>query len=166
MTTTEPKIQLTGAVQLIVLRNNIITDRYESNNLILTVGKDALAKLLGGNRSQTITKIGFGTNGTPAVAGDTALTGTFSKVLSAKRYKDYTGTWYGNAITVTSGQLRCEWFLDNTEANGMSIREFGLLFSDDVLFARYLRPAGGSPDVILKESDMTLAGSWTINIGT
>lgn len=161
----EPAFALHGSVELVALRGDEVLWRSETSNLIVTVGKDAMAKLLGGNRAQTLTKIGFGTSGTPAAISDTALTGVFSKALDQKRYSGYTGTWYGNNVNVSSGQIRCEWLLLNTEANGMSIREFGLLFSDDVLFARYLRPPSGSPDTILKQADMTLAGAWTINCG-
>jgi len=165
MNIVEKNIILHGSVELVALRGDDVLWRSETNNLIVTVGKDALAKLLGGNRSQNVTKIGVGTNGTPASASDTALTSPFSKTLDAKRYSGYSGTWYGNSVNVSAGQLRCEWIILNSEANGLSIREFGLLFSDDVLFARYLRPPSGSPDTILKQSDMTLAGAWTINCG-
>lgn len=154
-----------GSVELVCLRGASVLWRSHSDNLIVTVGKDKLAKLLGGQHAATLTQIGIGTSGTAATVGDTTLTNVWKKALDAKRYSGYSGTWYGNNVTVSSGQIRCEWLILNAEANGISIREFGLLFSDDTLFARYLRPNGGTPDVILKQSDMTLAGAWTINVG-
>lgn len=166
MNIVEKTMPLRGSVELVALRGDSVLWRSETDNLIVTVGKDALAKLLGGNRSQNVTKISVGTNGAPTNASDTALANPFSKPLEAKRYNGYTGAWYGNSVNVSAGQLRCEWILLNSEANGLAIREFGLLFSDDVLFARYVRPpSGGEPDTILKQSDMTLAGAWTINCG-
>lgn len=163
----ERTVPLRGAMHLLVLdRQGRIQWRYESHNLIVTVGRDKLAKLLGGQHAAALTQIAVGTNGTPAASSDTAITNAFKKALDAKRYSGYSGTWYGQNVTVTSGQVRCEWFLNNSEANGLAIREFGLLFADDTLFARYLRPPNGAtPDEILKQADMTLAGSWTINCG-
>lgn len=166
MTTHSHQI-LRGAVDFLTLKNGVVIDRWQDKNLIVDVGRDAMARLLGGNRTTFVTKIGFGTNGTPAETSDTTLANIFSKPLQNVRYSGYTGTFYSETVVVESGQVRFEYFLNTTEANGLNIRERGLLFSDNTLFARVLRPPapGGSPDTILKQNDMTLAGAWTIFFG-
>ncbi len=158
---------LRGSVDFLTMRNGIIIDRWQSSNLIVDIGRDAMARLLGGNRTTFVTKIGFGTNGTPTQPQDTALANMFSKPLENVRYSGYTGNYYGENVAVAPGQIRFEYFLNTTEANGLQIRERGLLFSDNTLFARVLRPQtpGGQPDMILKQNDMTLAGAWTIYFG-
>jgi len=135
---------LHGEFRLVVRRNGVVIEEYEDHNMIMSVAKDAMAHLIAGNGSgKTITKIGFGTNGNGPAPGDTALTGSYSKNVASASYP---------AI----GQVQFNWSLATTEANGMSIREFGLVCGDSTLFARKTRGA------IEKQDDISLDGSWTI----
>ncbi len=157
---------LRGEVDFLVFRRGVLVDRWRQHNLIVNAGRDSMARLLGGNRTEHVTKIGFGTNGTPANPADTALTNMFAKPFEAVRYSGYEGTFYGESIEIGTAEVRFEYFLNTTEANGLQIRERGLLFDDNALFARVLRnPVGGVPDTIVKQNDMTLAGAWTIFFG-
>lgn len=136
--------RLRGIFQLRVIRSGQVIEEYLDENLIVNVAKDALARLIGGDGAgKTITKIGFGTSGAGPFPADTALTAAFVKTLS------------GHSYPVT-GQVKFDWSLGTTEGNGLAIKEFGLICSDNTLFARKTR---GS---IEKADDISLEGSWTI----
>jgi hypothetical protein len=117
------------------------------NNLVVTLGKTNLTKLLGGDAAgKKVEKISVGTNNTGTLVGDTAITGAFTKALLSVSYP-----------SAQSVQFNFE--IENGEANGMTIREFGLLNTDNVLFARKVRGTD-----IVKTSAIRLVGSWTITI--
>lgn len=125
--------------------NNLI-EEYTEQNLIVTNGKQALAKLIGGDDpgyDKRVTKISFGTDGTPPAAGDTAITSPFTKSIGSATFPDSTSVVFN-------------WSLGYTEANGKAIQEFGLLCIDNTLFARRTRA------VINKTSDLRLDGTWKI----
>lgn len=125
-----------------------IIDHYADKNLVLTLGHGNLAKLLGGHASgHAVTKIGMGTNGTAPTLADTALTGLFSKAIDTISYPD-------------SNSIKFEYEILPEEANGMTIMEFGLLTSTDVLFARKVRSA------IIKTDAVGYRGSWKIFINS
>jgi hypothetical protein len=133
-----------GMFELRVFRDGQVIEEYSDENMIVNAAKDALARLIGGDGTgKTITGIGFGTNGSGPTPADTALTGAFIKTLSGRSYPQ-------------TGQVRFTWSLATTEANGMSVREFGLICSDNTIFARKTRGA------IEKANDISLEGSWTI----
>jgi hypothetical protein len=88
--------------------------------------------------------IGFGTNGTTPVAGNTGLTGAFTKAIDTVTFP---------AIN----QVQFNFSLLSGENNGMAILEMGLITGDGSLYARRVR-AG----VLSKASDISLTGSWLI----
>lgn len=147
MTKISDGIKAVGAVNIRVYKNEELVKTIVENNLVVTLGKTNIAKLLGGDPAGTkISKIGVGTSSTPAAVEDSALTGVFSKPLESASYPD--------ALTV-----QFDFDIDNDEANGMTIREFGLLNDNDVLCARKVR-AGE----IVKTSAVRIVGSWKITI--
>jgi len=102
-------------------------------------------QLLGAaNANKKLSKLGVGTNGTAPVGTNNALTGSFTKALGAVSYP-------------TISSVRFAWTLGASEANGTSIREFGLLCVDNTLFARKTR------ETINKNADIILNGTWTIS---
>ncbi len=137
-------VQLRGILELAIMQQNKIIEEYRDENMIMNVAKDALSRLIGGDGAgKVITQIGFGTNGAGPTPDDTALTGAFTKALSGHTYPQ-------------PGHVKFTFSLATTEANGMSIKEFGLICSDNTLFARKTRGA------IEKADDISLEGSWTI----
>jgi len=135
---------LRGMFEVRVYRNGTLVEGYQDNNMILNMAKDALARLIAGaGAGKVVTQIGFGTNGAGPSPDDTALTTPFAKAVSGITYP-------------VPGQVKFSWNLATTEANGMVIKEFGLICSDATLFARKTR--GG----IEKAADISLDGSWTI----
>lgn len=135
----------TGIFTLQVFRRGELVEEYEDRNLVVDGSKQQLARLIGGDvANRSITKIGFGTSGSAPAAGNTTLTDAYVKLLGAVSYPTATSVEYA-------------FSLGSSEANGKAIIEFGLFTGGDVLFARKVR--GGA---ILKDSDLSIAGSWRI----
>lgn len=119
---------------------------HQDNNLVVTLGKANAAKLLGGHvDGKKISKIAVGTSATDPTNADTSITGMYSKAIDGVSYPD-------------ANSVQFNWSLDNAEANGMSIVEFGLLSDSNVLFARKVRTA------ISKTAAVRLVGTWKITI--
>jgi len=133
-----------GVLRVLVFRRGELVGEFEEDNLILAAARDAHARLIGGDGGgKTITAIGFGTAAGGPSPDDAALTGAYVKPVGGKSYP-------------AAGQVRFEWTLATSEANGKAIREFGLICSDGTLYSRKVR------GVIEKESDISLSGTWTI----
>ena len=122
-----------------------LLEEYTHDNLIVTLGKTAQAKLVGGGsgwENKKVTEMKFGTDGTDPSSGDTTITAPFTKTVTAT-FPDSTSVVF-------------EWSLATSEANGKAIQEFGLICADGTLFARRTRA------VINKTSDLRLEGTWKI----
>lgn len=131
-------------LQIICSKTGQLLEHYNDRNLVVSLGHRNLAKLIGGDaEGKKIAKIAVGTNGTPPSLTDSGLTGMFSKAITSVTYP-------------TSNQVVFNWQLDDTEANGIIIRELGLLNEDNSLFARKVRAE------IIKTSDVRLVGTWRI----
>lgn len=132
-----------GELRVNIYRDGVLVEQYCENNLIVDMAKTIMANLLGGEADKNITKIGFGTSSIAPAAGDTALTGAYVKLLAAAEYPEDNSVLF--PFTLGTG-----------EANGTSIKEFGLLTEDETLFARKTRTT------IEKTVDLSLSGSWKI----
>lgn len=103
----------------------------------------ALARLHAGDFDARITKVAFGTSGTPATEDDTTITAALVKPI--------------DSVTVPPDRpraLRFAWSLAPDEAVGMAIREIGLMTEDGALVTRTVRNAP-----IEKTADLAL-GDW------
>jgi hypothetical protein len=139
--------QAKGILHYKVFKNGILFEENTEENLIVTIGRTDMAKLLAGDTAgKPVTKIAFGTNGTAPTLADTSITAPFSKNLAGYSFP-------------AAGQVKFLWNLLASEANGKAILEFGLLGSDNGLFSRRVRESGRP---IYKESDIALEGDWTI----
>ena len=138
--------KLRGRFELTVLdiAGNVL-EHYVDENLVVNGGRTAVMNLLGAATSgKQLTKLSVGTNGTAPVGTDVAITSPFTKALGAVTYP-------------TISSVKFDWTIGASEANGKAIAEFGLLCTDDTLFARKVR------EVINKNSDIILNGNWTIS---
>lgn len=141
------KIIATGEVSMMVYENDKLIEHVQEKNLVVTLGKTNITKLLGGAvAGKAITKISLGNNPNPAVVGDTAITTPFTKALSSVSYPD-----------PQSVQFNFE--IENSEANGLTIQELGLLNVDNILFARKIRDTP-----IVKTNVIRLVGTWKITV--
>jgi hypothetical protein len=138
---------LKGVFRLFVIcaYTGAVLEKYVDNNLVVNGGRTAVMRLLGaGDTDKQLTQLAVGTNGTAPVSANDAITGAFVKNLGAVTYPDLSS-------------VRFAWTLGAGEANGIGIREFGLLCADDTLFARKVR------ELINKNADIILNGDWTIS---
>jgi hypothetical protein len=112
--------------------------------MIMSSARDALARLVGGDGTgKTVTRVGVGTNGSGPTPEDAGLTSAYLKNLAGHSYP-------------ATGEVAFAFSLELGEANGKSIKEFGLVCGDGSLFARKTRGA------IEKADDIRITGTWTI----
>ena len=138
------QITLRGQLSITLHRAGQQPQTITEHNMIMTAAKSALARLIAGQGSgKNINRIAFGTRGADPSPNDTAISGAYTKAVSAITFP-------------AEGQVRFTFALGESEANGLNIRELGLLCTDETLFARKVR------GLIEKTSDLSITGSWTI----
>lgn len=138
-------IQAEGTFQLQVIdRNGKVVETFIEKNMVVLNGKTNLTKLLGGSAAgKKVTQISVGTNGTAPTLADTNITSAFTKNIDSVSYPD-------------ASSVQFAFTIDNAEANGMTIREAGLILEDNTMFARKVRAD------FAKTSANKLQGLWTI----
>ncbi len=135
----------TGTLEWRAWRRGVLIEHVIEHNLVVDTSKTCQSRLIGGDvTNKSVTQVGFGTNGTAPVAGNTALTGAYVKALDSHSYPSASSVAF--ALSLGTG-----------EANGIAILEFGLLAADGTLFARKTRSTA-----LNKDSDITLSATWTI----
>lgn len=146
MKTHDPAPAVTGHFYLEVRDSEgRIVEVVDEPNLVVIGARQTLARLLGGDgANRSVTQIGFGTNGTAPVTGNTSLTGQYAKALDTISFPN-------------TDRVQFNFSLGVGENNGVAIAEFGLLTAAGVLFARKTR---ATP--LNKDSDLSFTGSWTI----
>lgn len=144
-------IKVTGHVEFIHYRDGIEVARYEHKNLVVTLGRTRLSKLIAGDETAFVTKFRTGTGSTAPAASDSGMQ-TGVNITTGQPYKAVDNVTYPAA-----GKVRFEMSLGTSEANGNTLAEYGLFTSDNVLFARVVRPA------FAKTSSDSLTIRWTIN---
>lgn len=134
-----------GQLHLKIYRKGKLIEEWSANNLVVDTGRNAQAALLGGVNGYHVNRVAFGSNGADPAPGDKTITDAFIKSIVSVEYPADT-------------QVRFNFVLTEAEANGLSIKEFGLLCQNGKLYAR--RTRGGK--VIDKEADLSIEGQWTI----
>lgn len=144
-------LRLTGDVMVILedVETGVLTE-IARKNLVVTTGKDLVAKLLGGHVSfaalEEITTIAWGTSGTAAAVGDTSLGDQqFEKAASV--------TYLG------AGQVAFEATMLDSEGGNHTYREIGLKTkTSGILFSRVVIPE------VTKSTSYKLRVVWTITV--
>ena len=140
---TQENITAKGEVHLKVYDKGVLVAEYTDNNMIVNVGKQSLAALLGSaDADKKVSKIGFGTSGAITAGTNTSIENPFVKALDGVTYS-------GTSVTF-------EYALETNENNGVTIREFALFSDDDTMFSRIVR------NPINKTADIRLSGTWKI----
>ena len=140
---TQENITAKGEVHLKVYDNGVLVAEYTDNNMIVNVGKQSLAALLGSaDADKKVSQIGFGTSGAITAGTNTSIENPFVKALDGVTYS-------GTSVTF-------EYALETNENNGVTIREFALFSDDDTMFSRIVR------NPINKTADIRLSGTWKI----
>jgi hypothetical protein len=134
----------TGRLICRAYRDGALIDTLDDANLVVTSSKQIQCNALGNTAGWAITQMGFGTNGATPALTDTTLTGAYLKA-------------FDSVVFPLTNQVQFNFSLGVSEANGLSIQEFGLVTGNGKLFARKVRLAA-----LVKQSDITLSGSWII----
>lgn len=133
-----------GNFHLAVYKDGKIIDRIDDHNLVVDAGRIRLAELAAGKSSACITKIGVGSGSTAEAADDTKLEGQQLFPLTS--------------ATVDGRDARFDFLIDNTQANGLKIHEFGLFCADGTMFSHRVRTG-----LIEKEDDIQIKGYWILH---
>jgi len=143
-------------------KNGDTVHLVEGPNMIMTVAKDTLAHLIGGDTTgKSVTKLALGNSVALPAPDNTTIGGITATSLAAGINTSggvtcaYLKTIGGHTYPV-AGRIAFSWALDYGEANGLEIREYGLLCNDLTLFSRKTR------GVVTKSSDLSATGIWTI----
>lgn len=136
-----------GLFRLDVFHRGVLVETVAAGNLVVDTARTWLSQLAGSlDPNSQVTRLGVGTDGTPAAAGNTTLTSPFLKALD------------GAPTYPTPGQVQFRFSLAPTEANGLLIAEFALVTAGGGLFARKTRAAP-----LLKTPDLSLSGTWLLS---
>lgn len=138
---------LGGRLRLVIRRRGRVVEIDDDNNLVVDGPRAEIASNLAGVPVEIlpITHVAIGTNGTPPTGQDQVISNAFVKPLLS--------------VTRPSPMMVvCRFHILASDANGMAIREFGLLRSDGSLYARRTR----NGKVIEKDSDIEIEGEWTL----
>lgn len=133
-----------GDFHLAVYKDGKIIDRVDDHNLVVDAGRIRLAELAAGKSSACITKIGVGSGSTAEAADDTELEGQQLFPLTS--------------ATVDGRDARFDFLIDNSQANGLKIHEFGLFCADGTMFSHRVRTG-----LIEKEDDIQIKGYWILH---
>lgn len=133
-----------GAFFVSIYRNGKLERAFSDHNLVVERGRVRLAELAAGKSTDYITQIGVGEGATTEADDDTELVNQMLFPL--------------DKATVDGRDARFDFTIDNTQANGMKIHEFGLFCSDGAMFSHRVRKG-----VIEKADDIQIRGYWIIH---
>lgn len=142
-----------GCFRLAIWRDGCLVSAINEPNMIVNGYATAIAALLAGSGT-ALTNIGYGTSTTPPAFGNAGLTGAFTKAIDGASVN---GPGMLNSLPVVASAT-FRFSLAGTEANGLSIGEFGLFTTAGLLVARKARLAAP----ILKDATLSFSGTWTI----
>lgn len=151
------KTTLRGEFHLKVYKGGKLIEDYKDKNLIVDSGFALVQQLLSSAADDKhIDRIAFGEllSGEPVAptAGQTEVPNRFDITTGGNDYKAF------DTVTFpTNRSVSFNWSLNGTQGNGHEISYFGLLNSEDTLFAAKSRPA------ITKTSDIVLEGTWILH---
>lgn len=151
MTALNERAGVAGSIFYRVFKNDRLIETVEDHNLVVNGGRNWLAKLVCGNDNNRITKLGLGTASSEEKLADSSLANCHVVALQSHSVGASSLEGYAAAVTF-------HWTLEKNEANGLLIREFGLLTANDVLVTRQVR---GS--VIGKADDIRIEGTYTLH---
>ena len=146
---------VTGEIHLEVYQKNKLVKKIDDHNLVVDAGRKRLAELAAGKvgsySESYITHIGLGSGSEIEKVGDTELENQQLFPLTS--------------VELNGRDVKCNFFIADNEANGLSIRELGLFCSDGTMFSHRVRrdESTGEVGVIEKFSDIELKGFWILH---
>lgn len=149
--TYDDRAGIAGSIFYKVYKNDRLIETVADHNLVVNGGREWLAKLVCGDSLTRITKLGLGDSSLVESLTDSAITNCFVVALAGHSVGASSLTDFSSAVTFN-------WTVEKNQANGLNIREFGLMTSDDILVTRQVR---GS--VIGKADDIRIVGTYTLH---
>ena len=146
---------VTGEIHLEVYQKNKLVKKIDDHNLVVDAGRKRLAELAAGKvgsySESYIMHIGLGSGSEIEKVGDTELENQQLFPLTS--------------VELNGRDVKCNFFIADNEANGLSIRELGLFCSDGTMFSHRVRrdESTGEVGVIEKFSDIELKGFWILH---
>jgi hypothetical protein len=153
---------VSGELCYAVRRGGKTVERHHGRNMVMTLGRVAVARLFAGLPGGNGVKIGVGEDGSPVSPEQISLTNPWLVEASSIGFAQAETTdgilaWIPSAAATPN--VRFDFVFGPNDANGISIMEFGLFTQDGVMFARRIR-ANGKP--IGKDEDISIEGYWII----
>ena len=133
-----------GDFHLAVYKDGKIIDRIDDHNRVVDAGRIRLAELAAGKSGSCITRIGVGSGSAQEAATDTELAEQQLFPLAS--------------ASVDGRDARFDFLIDNSQANGLKIHEFGLFCADGTMFSHRVRTG-----LIEKEDDIQIKGYWILH---
>lgn len=140
----QDKSAIKGCIRYVVYRKGVPIETVEDHNLVVNGGRTRLAQLISGAETRYVTKIGFGEGQDNPALTDNTLTNMQTIDITSSAID-------GQSVTFN-------WYLDADHCNGMNIREFGLLTSDNILVTHQQRGR-----VLGKADDITIEGQYILS---
>ena len=144
-----------GEFALRVFRNGIPVMEAADHNLVVNAGRVRLAQLAAGKSGAHIAYIGVGSGTAKEQDGDTSLEN--QQIFPIK------------TASVIGRDARFDFEIGETQANGLSIREFGLFCTDKTMFSHRVRVRVDEETkeervlTIDKDRDIKIVGYWILH---
>lgn len=133
-----------GEFHVELIKNDMVVGRVDDHNLVVDSGRVRLAELSTGTSTNHITHIGVGDGTDAEKASDSTL--GHQQLFALEK------------ASVSGRDARFDFVIDNSQANGLKIHEFGLFCADGVMFSHRVRSG-----VIEKADDITIKGYWILH---
>ena len=144
-----------GEFGLQVLKNGKPVEEIADHNLVVHTGRVRLAELAAGLSGAHISYIGIGSGTEKEKESDTGL--TEQQLFAIKK------------ASVTGRDARFDFEIGESQANGLSIREFGLFCTDKTMFSHRVRIRVNEETheekvlTIDKDMDIKIVGYWILH---
>ena len=139
---------VTGEIHCKIYKKNKVIEEINDHNLVVDIGRIRLAELAAGKvasyTDSYITHIGLGSGNIAESVNDTKLTDQQLFPLTS--------------VELNGRDVKCNFFIANEEAVGLSIHELGLFCSDGTMFSHRVREG-----VIEKFEDIEIRGYWILH---
>lgn len=152
----------TGRLFYVVRRNGAVIEEFSDQNMIMTLGRVAIARLFAGENGGHGAYVGAGSSSAPPAPEQESLTDEVQVSVASVSYAEaevVNGVTSWTESATPTPNVRFNFLFGTGDANGLEIREFGLFTSDGTMFARRVRSGSGA---IAKDSDIEIEGYWII----
>ena len=145
----------TGKFAVEVYKKGVLQDRYADHNLVVDAGRNRLANLAAGLSTSAVKYIGLGSGSVKEGPADTKL--QEQQLFPIDK------------VSVNGKDARFDFTIKENQANGLSVREFGLFCADKTMFSHRVRLSVNDDTqaekvlTIDKAPDIEIRGYWVLH---